>query len=331
MIFHARCRRAVFVALATLAIAPIAPVAHADDASTGVPFPELRARPQRPQVVSARVLLHGHHVAIDLQTRSPMPAVATTLRWRSERVRWMGEGETYPDRQFPELKWLVDGAPMRASDRTEAFIRDRDVSSLLATAGLDPWVITGTPPFVDEPASANAPASRAWAELVRDGAIERQADGDWARWTAQRSIDIPLPARREHRIQLSYDTRPAFELITVAQLEAAPIRARYCLSSEGIAKLRERAGNDLAIAAERLAIPTGLDGAPPRKLTVTGTRAPAPEAAASLPASMQRETVYFWCAQGHGVAMKDTLGDVDIDARGVIHILRLAVPTTPAH
>ena len=91
-------------ALATLVVACAASAAHADDTSPGVPLPPLHTNPAGAlRTAQAALQIAGRHVRLALALVPRGPGAAVTLSWQSEHIGWMGYGETYPDRQFPEL------------------------------------------------------------------------------------------------------------------------------------------------------------------------------------------------------------------------------------
>jgi hypothetical protein len=264
-------------------------------------------------------------VQIALQLAPRAAAAPVVLSWQSERVGWMGYGETYPERQFPELAFALDGAAASVASRDLVTLGEDDISALVAGAGLDPFSITGTPPFAaplggPSPArtgarAADPAASAAHAELLRRGAIEDAKEGELAKWSAQRRLELALPPGR-HSLRVTYDARPALEIATRAALAAPATARRYCVAPADLPKAAAAGGWVIA----RYALPLGIDSLAPTAATL------AIEADAKAAGAR-----WFACGPGrHAVKASGALAPTPVatDATGVLHVLRIA-PAMP--
>ena len=308
-------------ALVAMAVMGSSCATHADDAAPGVPLPPLRLAPAgTSRTARAALQIDGRHVRLTLSLEPRGQDTPVMLSWQSANVAWMGYGETYPDRQFPELAFEIDGAPASMASRDEATLGAVDISALLATAGIDPFSITETPPFVAPRAGRSeavyTPAVKAaHAELLRRGAIENAKEGELAKWTARRHIELAL-APGAHRLGVAYDARPAVGAATRVALLARSTVRRYCILANAVPKGVAEGGWII----ERYDLPASLDNAAAGQVTL--------EIAVDANAEAAR---WFACdAGGHGVAVGGRLAPTPVraDAQGIVHVLRLA-PATP--
>jgi len=304
-------------ALVALSVACAAATVHADDGSTGVPMLPLRVAPVGAlHVQRAALTLAGRQVRVDLAIGRRGNPPAVTVSWESERVAWMGYGETYPDRHFPELKFQLDGAFAPGVVHDDVRLGANDISELVRAAGFDPFSITETPPFAVPQAGQQpldpAIAATAHAQLARVGAIETAPEGEFARWTARRRVEVAVPA--ETRVlQVAYGARPGIEPATRAALTAPATVRRYCVVEAALPKAVAAGG----WVIERFSLPAGLDRKPPERATlaISGDKEP-------------RSTHWFACGPGGrsvGVAATSQPGvPVQPDAQGTVHVLRLS-------
>jgi hypothetical protein len=308
-------------ALAAMAVASVCCATHADDASPGVQLPPLRTIPAGAlRTARAALQISGRHVVLTMALQPRGKDTTVAVSWQSADVAWMGYGETYPDRQFPELAFEIDGAAASSMARDEATLDKDDISSIVDAAGIDPFSITDTPPFVARRAGADGtaegPAAQAaHAELLRRGAIEKTNDGELAKWTARRSLTLAL-APGARRLGVAYDARPAIEAATRAALLASFTAKRYCILPAAVPK---------AIAAggwiiERYDLPASLDSAPLAQATIEIAVDPKAES-----------TRWFACGTGgRAIAIGSTGAHIPVrvDAQGIVHVLRVAPATS---
>ena len=308
-------------ALVAMAVAGISCATHADDAAPGVPLPPLRMAPTGAlRTARATLQIDGRHVRLTLALEPRGQDTAVALSWQSANIAWMGYGETYPDRQFPELAFEIDGAPVSMASRDEVTLGADDISALVATAGIDPFSITETPPFVAPRAGANGAADpsvvkAAHAELLRRGAIENAKEGDLAKWTARRHIELALTPGA-HRLGVAYDARPGIEAATRAALRAPSTVRRYCILATAVPKSIVAGGWII----ERYDIPASLDSAPSGQATIEIAADPKVESAR-----------WFACgAGGRGIVVGGALAQIPVqaDAQGIVHLMRLS-PASP--
>ena len=238
------------IASALIAVALLAPAAaYADDSSRGVPLPGLRSDPPSSVAASAAALeMRGGVVSLTLHV-AVRPSQGAAILLQMPSFGWLGESETYPDRQFPELRIEVDGSPATLSDTFTARAGTANVTAALRKAGVDPYLIIDTPPFVKlKPDDPNA------LDLQRLGAIE-SSEGQWlAKWTVQRTVRTALKAGA-HTVKLVYKARPAIALMRGSQLTTPAFASAYCTSGMEIAKGR-------SFVVRTFAIPVSIDSKP---------------------------------------------------------------------
>lgn len=264
----------------------LAPAATAEDASQGVILPGLRsatAPAAKVTVKSAHLELRGSNVEVVLNISS---SVSTSLTLETPEFRWLGDAETYPDRQFPELQITIAGSPTAVESTPAAFVGKTNVTEALRDSGLDPFLITDTPPLV-----RLNPAMTGKLEAL--GAI-RKSDGEYlANWTAQRTIQFPIPAGGTS-IKMTYHGRPAFELESIQQIKDL---AKYCTSSDALSKKLNHPKPDQVFVVSEYSIPVSIDNHPPRSLTI----------------KLDEKTATASCGSR-------------TDSTGVVHILSVAEP-----
>lgn len=278
--------------------------AWADDASTGVVPGPFRAEPAGgAALTSAQVVLDGEQVRVALTVTLRGTA---SIRLDLPRFAWLGEAETYPDRQFPELKVDVDGRPASPAEQVVATAKGKDITPSLRAAGIDPFAIAETPPFVEA-----APGKQAALDaLVASGAATKAPEGLLANWSASRTVRI-VPGAGAHELAFRYTARPAFALSTPA---AADVRwPAYCTTLDAAKRVLARHGLRGAIVTRQYGIPVALDGVRPRALT--------------LRVSKQAGAATIVCGAG-GKALIDPAGEVAVKAGadGAVHVLRLVPP-----
>jgi hypothetical protein len=237
----------------------------------------------------------------------------TEIALESQRFGWLGDGETYPDRHFPELEVLRDGARVSLRDSFAAFVGTNEVTQEMLAAGVDPYAIDTTPPFVTPTAGRAAPFER----LKRLGAIETDKEGDLARWTVTRKIAVPLGAQNTQTLTLRFTARPAFELTAFSDLAEADRRAKYCLQN---GELERALGNPPATRSfevREYAVPIGVDGAAPKSLR------------AEIDAARRRPVFVSFCgAEGGAIVGRDRIAtsQARTDADGVFRMLIMILP-----
>ena len=212
--------------------------AGAEDSSTGVMLPGLRSSPAGSVMASSsRLVLKNGQVELSLSVTARGPSAYLLIQM--PRFGWLGEAETYPERQFPELKILVDGAAVAIEDTFNTFVGSTDITDQIRKAGLDPFAITDTPPFVGSKGGASLEA------LARLGAVENYQGRYLAKWTAARKVKVQLRAG-SHSLTLTYKSRPALDLLRFDQISKPAFLAKYCLTT-----------SDLTGALGRVALSSG--------------------------------------------------------------------------
>jgi hypothetical protein len=230
------------------------------------------------------------------------------------RFGWLGEAEPYPDRQFPELKVLVDGAPGAINDTFSAVVGSTDVSDAIRKSGVDPFAIADTPPFV----SAKAGGAVALQTLERLGAVEKYQQNYIARWTVSRKIAIALKAGA-HSLSLSYQSRPSFDLETFSRVGTPARLAPHCLTSADLTSALGRSAATRSFVVREYRVPVTLDEKPTQSLSVSWDEAGKNPGAG----------VIAFCGRD-GKAVVNRIGPTAIparaDAKGVVHVMSIQVP-----
>jgi len=305
-------------ALLSLLLATIP--AFADDTSTGVAPPRVGFAPDglvlrtQPQVRldGRRVLLH---MTLTVTSAARHPKGWVTMA----PFKWRGEGDPYPDRQYPELAVRVDGRTTRVRDGFKAETAKGDITGLLRAARIDPFVIADSPPIVDVDK-----LGRREAQALRDaGALKQDPDaGDLAMWYAQRKVGFDLPANRPAVLEVRYIARPAFSLRPATDSELDPRLRQACASMAG---LREQAAQVLvgeSVLVEEYAFDVAANAQANEAVVALDLRA-----ATDAPA-----TVYVVCgAEGAGLVGVGHLSGLGArGSDGLVHVVALSVPTLPS-
>jgi hypothetical protein len=283
--------------------------ARADDRSAGVPLPGLvSVPPGSVRAAKAWIDLNGDAVTVRLLLKRV--AKAAVLRIPGPRFGWLGEAETYPDRNFPELSAALNGTELPDRSTAAVFVGQQNITADVHDAGLDPFVIAETPPFVDRP---DGPGRAAFDRLIARHAVEREDHQFFARWTAQRLFQFDLGTDRAPSFSLSYRARPAFDLLALDDLAHGRTLDAYCATVPQLRRWFEASGRaSNAVIARRYAIPAGIDGRTPPAIMVHVTGGDA-----------------VFCG-GDGRAIVSGPGDSPVQARpgvdGVVRLLRLAPP-----
>jgi hypothetical protein len=294
--------------------------AWANDTSDGVMLPGLRATPRGGVVAAtAAVVLHAGTVDVTISgavSGTQPPSLAIDM----PRFDWQGEAEPYPDRHFPELAVAVDGAPAKIKGRFAAYFGTVDITDIVEKAGLDPFVIADTPPLV----SPGPDGAAAFDRLKELGAVvksgpELVGSHFLAWWQAERHVQIDLPRNPALTLTLSYRARPGYRLL---QLNDGTANARlrpYCLDGRTLAALL---GHRSDAGIIEYAVVAGIDGTPPKTLTV--------EIGEPGPSEGPRALAAFCGTDGKSVVVNgagSASSPARADSKGVVYIL--SVPAVP--
>jgi len=299
-------------AVAALAIAflPLSDVL-ADDSSAGVMLPGLRSSPAGSVKSSgARVALSGNKVTLSLGVAAERPE-GGSITLTMERFGWLGEGETYPDRQFPELKVTLGGEPGKLAESFRAFAGSVEITDDLKRAGMDPFAIADTPPFV----AMKQPNADLAAKLEREGAIEKYGADYIAKWTAQREIALKVP-HGANELTLTYNARPGYKLASLGEIVRGSALAPYCTSAAELQKALKFPSDRQRFAVFTYSIPVAIDDQRPTSLSVAANVSKAGEPAPSI---------VFCGADGKAVIGSDApaQGSARADSAGILHILSI--------
>ena len=307
-------RRVAHCAAAVIGSLCLGHTALADDTSEGVAPRMLSAPqdgPQRSVIARSAVRMEGGDVTVSLAGEPTLPGPAQLLL-QGPLFGWLGDSETYPDRQLPELRVLSSGEPAVVTESVKAVAGKADVSALLRQAGINPWLIADTPPFVPtEGVSADL-----LAQLVRAGAIGTSGADHLAQWRAQRTLGVAVSPGQ--MLDIRYRLRPGYALMTQRTLAKADLRQRYCLAYAPLRALGTQFGRSTQFIARRYEIAVGAqDRTPP-----TARLSVVPQPGVVLVAA---------CTRG-GVRPSGPAEWTDIevlpDQRAVLHVMTLE-PATP--
>lgn len=296
--------------LAVVVFLPGPRPAQAVDASDGVIAPELRIEPSRDFVMPSAVI-HLSDKSVDI-TWTGRVQRGVRAYFVGQRFRWRGESDPYPDRQFPELQLLVDGVAANTESSASAWAGSMDVSGLIRAAGLDPFVISQSPPLV-APHDVNSASFRA---LEQSGAVVSDAAGYLARWSAQRTVAVQIPGGHERSITVRYTARPAFARSSLPEIAERFDLTHYCVSVSRLARLVGSRTEPVVI--NEYSIPTGVDGVPP-----PGLRAEI----GNLRDNGRPMTLAVLCAADGNVAVVRSHLTLRprTDGEGVLHVLAIRI------
>lgn len=254
--------RFVCAVVVVLLVGPFLARAFADDSSAGVMLPRLHVRPANSvTMTSAVVRIDGTQVALALTLTVHRESSITV--W-TPRFAWLGESNPYPDRQFPELRIMLNGTPAPVHERFRVFAGAVDISALVRAAGLDPFAIAETPPFVSLPADKSSEAR----QLARIGAISASPDGMLAHWSAQRRLAVSLKPGAAQRLTLRYAARPGYRLAPFDAVQTEAANAA-CLDGASLAALLGAPGPGTLFRSYVYAIAVGLKGHMPSRVEVS--------------------------------------------------------------
>jgi len=291
------------------------PRAKADDTSVGVVLPGLRSDPAGSVTASASSLvLRPGQVQVTL-TVNVQRVQGGSVTIEMPRFGWLGESEPYPARQFPELQILDGGSLAKIEDSFAAFAGSSDVTEAIRSAGVDPFVIADTPPFV----TAGAGGKPGLEMLERLGAVEEAAGNYIAKWTAQRKVKIALSPGRG-TLTLTYKARPGYALLRLDQISKPGYLAKYCLFSDDLVRVLGHPAATGMFVVSDYTIPVSIDD-----------RRPSSVAVALEPSGKEHESaslIAFCGADGKPVIGQATpiKAAGRTDARGRIDFLSIAQP-----
>ena len=279
-------------------------------------LPGLRSDPAGSITVSAASLvLRSGHVEAKL-TVNVRRGQGSSVTIQMPRFGWLGEAEPYPSRQFPELQILAGGAPAAMESSFAAFVGSAVVTEALRKAGVDPFVIVETPPFV----TAKAGGAAALETLERLGAVQKDGGDYLAKWTAERKVKVALKPGTD-TLTLTYRPRPGYALLRFDQITRPAYLAKFCLSAHDLeSQLGHSSATRLFVVSD-YAIPLSIDDGPPPSLSVA---VDAPDKGASPPSM-----VAFCGADGKaaiGKATSTIKAAARTDAKGIMRVLSIGTP-----
>jgi hypothetical protein len=307
----------LFVSALAVAMPTALPAA---EPSTGVPLPGLQSDPPNtvfPEECAVSVVAGHVSMVMSVSTGEDQPA----LLFQGPLFGWNGPSDPYPDRNFPELQFRIDGEAAKSDEYYEAFVGKRNISVYLKMAGMDPWAITRTPPLT----AAHTKHVQLPKMLAAMGAVEESGDEYLAKWQARRMLRIPLKAAAVQHVQIDYTARPATAVDSAEQLDSEPRDKSYCLAPAQLRRLVSRRADSRFMVSE-FTLPTGIDGKPARSVTLTISAGPG---AAGGPRA------YFLLCGLHGklISKRGALDRerAEVDEHGALHVLRVESAEPPPH
>ena len=139
-------------------------------------------------VSTANLTLGGDSNNADVHLDLELTGITSSLSLHFPPFSWPGEGVTHPDRQFPELRVTLNGAPTEVASRTVAIFGGADFTAEVKASRFDPFIITSQPVVEPQPG-----AEAAFTQLQKRGAIEAREGGVYlANWTAGTDVTIGL-------------------------------------------------------------------------------------------------------------------------------------------
>lgn len=247
--------------IATVLLVAAAPLVMADDTSAGV-TPGAFVSVPRDSVPMAQtsVLIKGRHVTLSFTpARSERGKVQLLLQ--GERFGWLGDAEPYPDRHFPELVIAANKVALPVVESFVAQVGKTDVSALLRAAGINPWTIADTPPFV----TLDGVKPDALAKLQAAGAVRADGANYLAQWQAARALTFAA----DQPFSIDYDLRPGYAMANREALANAGLQKRYCFSSAQLARILPAGAGAVQYTLKQIQVPVSVDKRLPRMLRLT--------------------------------------------------------------
>ena len=211
--------------------------------------------------------------------------------------------------QTPESSFAAFIQPSGAKEVT-------DITEEIRAAGLDPFAVADTPPFVT-PAMGHTEAMQ---RLEKLGAVEKEKDDYIAKWTVQRKLSLPL-SPGEKKLTLTYKARPAYTLLSYERLSNPDYLGRYCLAPNDIARLLGASSPSRMLLIDEYSISVSIDRKSPGSVQVGASQ--------SGQEGMQ-PVVAFCRTDGKPVASSGSAwGAARPDSAGMVHILSITNPEKP--
>lgn len=304
-------RRPVRLGLFVFVSLLLGPQAKAEDSADSVVLSGLHAIPAHSAKVAAAAITLSHGTA-DVSISTQAEDAEAMIEVAGPEFRWIGEQDSYPDRQFPELQITVDHHSAILQDHSAASLGGTDITAQLKEAGIDLFSISQSPPVLFSTPENHAEFNR----LLAMGAITQLAGQDVAAWSARRDVSFDL-SEGAHLITLKYNARPAITLLPPEQLRRVLPLGAYCLSDAILSRAAARAAKSGYVLAVQYAIPAGIDGQAGAAVAIDLNN----PGGKNLPAN----TAFFCAPDGKPVAAKNALvhAQAKPDASGVVHILTL--------
>jgi len=306
--------RAFYLGLLILCALAICPKARAEDDADAVVLSNMHAIPAGGvKIAAAAITLREGKATVGITTRAgDAPAMIDV---QGPQFKWLGEQDSYPDRQFPELRISVDHVPAILQDHSAAFFGGTDITGELKDAGIDLFTISQSPPVL----FSTPDNQEIFNRLLAMGAIMQLGGQDVAAWSARRDVSFTL-SEGAHLVTLQYNARPAITLLPPAQLPKTLPLAAYCLPDATLRRAAARAAKSGYVLAVQYAIPTGIGGEAAEAVAIDLAN----PGGASLPAA-----IAFFCGpDGSAVAAPNAAihAPAKPDASGIVHILTLGSP-----
>lgn len=288
--------------IATALLAAAAPLVVADDSSAGVTPGAFVSIPRDSvPIAETSVLIKGRHVTLSF-TPARSERGKAQLLLQGERFGWLGEAEPYPDRHFPELAISANKVALPVTESFVAQVGNTDVTALLRAAGISPWAMADTPPFV----TVDGVKPEALAKLQAAGAVRAEGANYLAQWQAARALIFAA----DQPFSIDYDLRSGYAMANRQALANPVLQKRYCFSAAQLARILPATAEATQYTLKHIQIPVGVDKRLPRVLRLTLE----PEAGVLFVATCARHGTAVAGAQGlqQIATMADQHGDISV-------------------
>ena len=231
--------------------------ACADDESHGVVLPEIQTVWKRNFVTATNLKIEKDkvNVAIGLNGDDRNDVATITI----PRFTYRSPAETYPTRHFPELRIRVNTEGAEQVSTTRAFVGKRDITEMLARAGIDPLTVAQDYAIIPR----DLVPKKDFKQLLAIGAISPSSHGyHFAHWAIQRTIRFLLPAGSTS-LSLKYDARPAFTMLYLDEFKNSSNLRKYCLTSSDITKHFNSPAESTTFSVMYYTIPASIDSKSP--------------------------------------------------------------------
>lgn len=273
-------------------------VVMADDWSAGVRLPPIQTAPIKGfNLNSLNISLRSDNTTdLTYSTRDASSVGSIAFEINFPAFSWPGGSDSYPDKQFPELRVQQNTAAITATEFVTSKFKESDITNLIKQAKIDPWAIVDTPPIIDNPTDQS---KHIYQKLISMGAMTFEDDLYTANWSSSRKLTWQSPSSQDFSLNISYIERPSFELLRSNSKQMNSLLTSFCGSKTGIGAL----GKSEYLLVETFKIHTPLGAVVPDAVAL------------NVETNKTKKQVYFYCEKNTKNAQKVEVG-----------ILRVSVP-----